>query len=168
MPEAPDQSLLDALLDSWDRNNTILVNLLHAIPPSGLEARATPTSHTVSEMFTHLHHERMVSVLEEAPEFAGEVPSQEWVFEPDPHRIAGMLNESAGRVRDAVRGRVEAGRALDLHYDHPILLVQLLIFHESYHHGQIKLALKLSGRPISDDEAGPLTWDVWRKRQGHG
>jgi len=30
MSTAPD--LLEALLDSWDRNNTILVNLLRAIP----------------------------------------------------------------------------------------------------------------------------------------
>src|SRR3954447_983868 len=36
MPDA----LLDALLDSWDRNNRILVNLLHALPEGGLEARA--------------------------------------------------------------------------------------------------------------------------------
>jgi hypothetical protein len=39
-----------------------------------------------------------------------------------------------------------------------------LIFHEGYHHGQIKLALKAAGRPLSDQDAGPLTWDVWRRR----
>jgi hypothetical protein len=33
-----DQSLLAALLDSWNRNNTILVNLLRALPEGGLEA----------------------------------------------------------------------------------------------------------------------------------
>lgn len=162
MPDA-DQRLLDALLDSWDRNNTILLNLLRALPEGGLEARAMASSPTVSEMFTHMHHERMVSVFEEAPEFAGEVPQKEWVVEPDRERIAQMLNESASRVRDAVKSRAETGRAMNLNYDHPILLLQLLIFHESYHHGQIKLALKLAGCPVTDDEAGPLTWDVWRK-----
>ncbi|MBN9662005.1 MAG: damage-inducible protein DinB [Acidobacteria bacterium] len=165
MPEAPEQNLLEAILDSWDRNNTILVNLVRAVPPGGLEARPTPTSHTVAELLTHLHHERMVSLLEEAPECAGPVPEEEWIHEPDPGRIAQMLTASAQRVRDAVRGRVESGRALDLNYDHPILLLQLLIFHESYHHGQIKLALKLAGHPISDDDAGPLTWDIWRERK---
>ena len=157
--------LLDALLDSWDRNNAILVNLLQAIPEGGLAARAMAGSPSVSEMFTHLHHERMISVFEEAPEFAGTVPEQEWIAEPDPGRIAQMLNESAKIVRDAVKGRIETGRNLDLHYDHPILLLQLLIFHESYHHGQIKLALKLAGRPVTDEQAGPLTWDVWRRRR---
>jgi hypothetical protein len=23
------------------------------------------------------------------------------------------------------------------------------------------MALKLAGHPLSDDEAGPVTWDVW-------
>jgi hypothetical protein len=26
---------------------------------------------------------------------------------------------------------------------------------------QIKLALKMAGRPMTDEEAGPVTWDVW-------
>ncbi len=36
---------------------------------------------------------------------------------------------------------------------------------EGYHHGQIKLALKLTGRPLTDEEAGPLTWDVWMRKK---
>jgi hypothetical protein len=41
---------------------------------------------------------------------------------------------SAKTVRDAVKSRVEAGRGMDLHYDHPILLLQHMLGHESYHH----------------------------------
>ncbi len=165
MSDAQDQRLLDALLDSWDRNNTILLNLLRALPEGGLQARAMEGSPSVSEMFTHIHHERMVSVFEEAPEFARNVPEKEWVFERDPDRIAQMLNESAKAVRDAVNSRVETGRDMNLNFDHPILLLQLLIFHEGYHHGQIKLALKVAGRQVNDDEAGPLTWDIWRLKK---
>jgi len=29
---APDRGLLETLLDSWDRNNTILINFLRALP----------------------------------------------------------------------------------------------------------------------------------------
>jgi hypothetical protein len=76
-----------------------------------------------------------------------------------------MLEDSARVVRNAVKGRLAAGRAMDLHYDHPILLLQHMLWHEGYHHGQIKLALKLAGLPISDDAAGPLTWGVWMKKQ---
>jgi uncharacterized damage-inducible protein DinB len=51
-----------------------------------------------------------------------------------------------------------------LNYGHPLLMLQLLLWHEGYHHGQIKLALKIAGQPLANDQAGPLTWDVWRKR----
>jgi hypothetical protein len=40
MSDAPHQHLLDALLDSWDRINVILLNLLRALPEGGLEAKA--------------------------------------------------------------------------------------------------------------------------------
>ena len=54
---------------------------------------------------------------------------------------------------------------MDLHYDHPILLLQHMLWHEGYHHGQIKLALKVAGRPVTDEEAGPVTWDVWMRKK---
>jgi uncharacterized damage-inducible protein DinB len=166
MSKATDPSVLEALLDSWDRNNTIMLNLLRALPEGGLEVKATKSSPSVAQQFTHLHHERLVSVFEEAPEFARNVPEEEWLAERDKKRIAQMLEGSAKAVRDAVRGRVLAGREMDLHYDHPVLLLQLLLWHEGYHHGQIKLALKVAGYPISDEEAGPFTWGVWKNTKG--
>ena len=160
-----DQSVLGALLDSWDRNNRILVNLLRAVPEGGLEVRAMEGSPTVAELFAHIHYVRLVFVSEDAPEFARELPNEEWVAERDPACIAQMLDESAKTVRDAVKGRLEASRGMDVHYDHPILLLQHMIWHEGYHQGQMKLALKMSGRPISDETAGPLTWGVWMRKR---
>jgi uncharacterized damage-inducible protein DinB len=156
-----DQPLLEALLDSWDRNNTILVNLLRAVPEGGLDVRAIESSPSVAELFSHIHYVRLVFVLEDAPELAPNVPEEEWVVERDRDRMAQLLDESAKTVRDAVKGRLLAGREMDLHYDHPILMLQHLLWHEGYHHGQIKLALKIAGRPIPDDEAGPVTWALW-------
>ena len=161
MSDAPDQRLLEVLLDSWDRNNMILVNLLRALPKGGLEASATKGSPSVAELFTHIHFVRLVFISEDAPEFARTLPEVEWKAESDSGRIAEMLNDSAKAVRDAVKSRVETGREMNLHYDHPILLLQHMIWHEGYHHGQIKLALKMAGRPLTDEEAGPVTWGVW-------
>ncbi len=165
MCDAPDQRLLDALLDSWDRNNTILLNLLRALPEGGLEARAMEGSPSVVELFTHIHYVRLVFVAEDAPEFARTLPEKEWVAESDSGRIAQMLNESAKAVRDAVQSRVLTGRDMNLHYDHPILLLQHMIWHEGYHHGQMKLALKMAGRPLTNQDAGPITWRVWMRKK---
>lgn len=165
MSDARDQRLLEALLDSWDRNNTILINVLRALPAGGLEARAMADSPSIAELFTHIHYVRLVLVLEDAPEFAGSLPEEEWAAERDLDRITEMLNDSARTVRDAVRSRVEAGRDMDLHYDHPILLLQHMLWHEGYHHGQMKLALKVAGLPMTDTVAGPATWGVWMRKR---
>ena len=103
MSELPTQQLLQALLDSWDRNNTILVNLLDAVPEGGLEVRATKDSPSVAQLFMHIHYVRLVFVLEDAPEFARKMPEGEWRSERDRGRLAEMLNDSAQAVRDAVK-----------------------------------------------------------------
>ena len=159
-------SLLENVLDSWDRNNNILVNLLRVVPTGGLEAKATQDGPSVARMFTHMHYVRLVFIAEDAPDLAQVVPENEWLAEPNADRIARMLNESAKAVRGVVQGRIESGRQMKVHYDHPILFLQHMIWHEGYHHGQIKLALKLAGTPISDEEAGSVTWSVWMRKKG--
>ena len=161
MTSENNSSLLDIILDSWDRNNRILVNLLRALPAGGLGARAMPGSPSVAEMFTHIHYVRLVFLSEDAPEFAGEVPPREWQGETGPDRIAEELNRSAGAVRYTVESLARSGRNMKLHYDHPLLYLQHMIWHEGYHHGQIKLALKLTGRALPNQEIGPRTWRVW-------
>jgi DinB family len=54
------------------------------------------------------------------------------------HSIFQRVTHSLSVTRSASRGCLPtAGR------------LQHMIWHEGYHHGQIKLALKLAGRPIS-------------------
>lgn len=158
------QKLLDALLNSWDRNNTILLNLLSKLPQEGLEARAIEGSPSVLDLFNHIHYVRLVFVAEDAPKFVRPLP-EEWSGERDPGRLAELLKESSEAVRQAVKGRLEGGQEMDLHYDHPILFIQHMIWHEGYHHGQIKLALKAAGRPLNNEEAGPITWRVWMNKK---
>lgn len=161
---APEMNLLDAVLDSWDRNNTILVNLLRLVPEGGLEVRGAEGSPTVARMFMHMHYVRLVFVEEDAPESARAMPEGEWIHERDREVIATHLGSSVLAVRDAVRGRLAAGRPMDRHYDHPVLMLQHLIWHEGYHHGQIKLALKQAGLAIPDAAAGRGTWGVWMNK----
>lgn len=161
MPNAADAPLLDALIDSWTRNNQILVNLLRLVPPELFDSWPAPGSPSIAELFAHIHFVRLVFVLEDAPEFARPMPEREYAVEREVLRLEQMLDESAAAVAAAVRGRLEAGRAMEQHYDHPILMLQHLIWHEGYHHGQIKLTLKLAGRTLADQDAGRGTWGIW-------
>lgn len=159
-----EQNLLEVLLDSWDRNNTILVNLLRKLPEGALDLRPMESSPSIGGLYMHIHYVRLLFVEEDAPEFARPLPEGEWRSERDRDRIIAMLHESAAVVREAVKGRIKAGRPMNVRYDHPMLLLQHFIWHEGYHHGQIKLALKLAGRPFDDEEIGQVTWDVWMNK----
>ena len=159
MANSPDHHLLEALLDAWDRNNTITVNLLHAVPEDAMEFTPTDGSPSIARLFTHMAYVRLIFVFEDAPEFVTDKPA--WTVEHDRDRLAQLLNHSAAAVRDAVRNRIETGREMIRHYDHPLLMLQHLIWHEGYHHGQIKLTLKLAGRPLADDDVGRGTWGIW-------
>ncbi len=161
MTDANQNGLLEAILDSWDRNNRILVNLLRAVPLGGLEARAMPGSPSVAEMFTHIHYVRLVFLSEDVPELATQPLPREWLKESNADRAAEELEKSAKAVRNAVENRIQLGQEMKLHYDHPLLFLQHMIWHEGYHHGQIKLALKINGHPLENKQIGPLTWRVW-------
>jgi uncharacterized damage-inducible protein DinB len=154
-------TLLEPLLDSWHRNNTIMHNLLRVIPESSLGIRATGDSATIAAIFMHIIYIRLVHVYEDAPEFAQAVPEEEWADKRDRTYLERMLTESANAVHEAVKGRLEANQDMNLHYDHPMLMLQHLIWHEGYHHGQIKLTLKLAGHPIPDEDIGVGTWGIW-------
>ena len=148
MPPESEATLLHLLLDSWDRNNRILVNLLRALPAGALTYRALPHSPTVSELFTHMHFVRLILLSEDAPDLAIEVPKREWVKELDVNRLAEELDRSAAAVRKAVRTLIASGSQTKMHYDHPLLFLQHMIWHEGYHTAKSsspsKLVAKLS------------------------
>lgn len=160
-----EEGLLEAILDAWDRNNRIVVNLLRAVPPGGMEARAMEGSPTVAEMFAHMIYVRAVFLAEDIPEFAMGEP-RDWIPVRDPEQLAAGLEASAQALRNAVAACVERPQEMKVHYDHPVLFLGHMIWHEGYHHGQIKLALKIAGQPLENKAIGPLTWRVWMNKSG--
>lgn len=51
-----DKSLIAPLLDSWECNNAIILNLLDILSEESLEAKATQDGPTVAQLFTHIHY----------------------------------------------------------------------------------------------------------------
>lgn len=147
-----------------------MVGLLQALPTGGLQTKASSSSPSVAALFSHVCYLRLALVCESDPEFAAQHPeivprdADEWLDDHDLEHLTEKLNHSARVLRDAVKRWVETGQSVKAGspgYPHPILLLQHMIWHEGYHVGQIKLALKLTGRPMTDKEAGSVTWSVW-------
>jgi hypothetical protein len=90
--------------------------------------------------------------------------SENWQTAGHFGQIAQILNDSAKVVRDAVQARVNTGQDMkgaNVAYDHPILLLQHMLWHEGYHVGQMMLALKAAGSPMTDEKAVPVIWSAW-------
>lgn len=166
MPQPVDTRLLQAILDSWDRNNRIMINLLGALP-SGLQtAHVMAGSPSIVEMFAHVVYVRLVFISEDAPEWSDPRTPEDWLTEKDLGRLTEGLQNSGSLVRKVVEDYLGSGKQMQQHYDHPLLFLQHMIWHEGYHHGQIKLALKLAGHALEDEQIGPLTWDIWIDKTG--
>ena len=75
--------MLDALLDSWDRNNTITLNLLRAVADDAMDLKPIANSPSIAQLFMHMQYCRLIFVVEDAPEFATAVPKGEWTVEHD-------------------------------------------------------------------------------------
>jgi hypothetical protein len=115
MTDPPDHTLLDALLDSWDRNNRILAGLLRLTPPDALDIRPLASSPSIGELFAHMHFVRLVFVSEDAAEFGRPLPAGEWAVERDVDRLLEMLqhliwHEGYIIARSSSRSSWRAGR----------------------------------------------------------
>lgn len=165
-------NLLEALIDSYQRGNTILINLLYALPEGGLEASPMTGSMPVAAQFAHIQNTRLFWLNQVTPEFATNVTQlfqqdgQDWVAERDPIRIAEALNASAKAVGEAVKNRLETKQPMKgehASYDHPVLFLQHMLWHEGYHFGQIKLALKAAGQVWNEEQEEKIVWSLWRR-----
>lgn len=166
-----DDAIVQAVLESYKRNNAILINLLQAIPEGGLEARALPGSPSVAEQFSHIHQTRLFWLDQVAPDFATGLTQlsrndgEPLLLEGEPTRIVQALNHSCRAVCDAVLDRLQTGQAMEgpnARYDHPILFLQHMLWHEGYHVGQIKLALKAFGYTMPEEVEEKAIWSLWR------
>jgi uncharacterized damage-inducible protein DinB len=164
-------SVLEALLDSFQRNNTILLNLLRTLPEGGMDAKAIEGSQSVGVQFSHIQNTRLFWLQQVAPEFGEGLiqlfrqDGDDRIAERDPQRIEEALRASAQAVCDAVKDRLESGQPMKgkhASYDHPALFLQHMLWHEGYHVGQMKLALKRMGYVLPEALEEQAIWSLWR------
>lgn len=160
--------LLEALLESWDRNNTILTNLVKSLPEGSLDLRPSETSWPVAVHFSHIHQTRLYWLSMAAPEFehgVAELFRQEgdtWFAERDLEKVLAGLEASRKAVRDAVETHIKSGTVPLGPYTHPVQFLQHMFWHEGYHYGQLMLALKPLGYTTEDAWQDANIWSVWR------
>jgi uncharacterized damage-inducible protein DinB len=147
------------LLDTWRIHSRITLYLLDAIAPEAFRAPEPETGRSFVAMFAHLHNVRLMWLQAAAPALAKGLVK----LEPEVRRPAlrKALTGSAKAIDQLVAlslgttGRVKGFKP------NATAFVGYLIAHESYHHGEIGIALREAGFPLDRKTAfGMWEWGV--------
>jgi uncharacterized damage-inducible protein DinB len=163
---------LDAILETWNRNTTVVLNILNALPEGGIDARDTNGQWTVAHHLADMQGANVYWLEKSSPEFAvglsvlyREDESLPAGFDPERNidTIKTGFKNAAEAVARAVRHHVDTQKPFGDVYEHPIFFLQHMLWHQAYHTGQIMWALKQSGMRFSDDQAFEMIWKELRR-----
>lgn len=163
----------EALLEAWNRQARIIDNLASLMTPELLVAKPSEDGWTLAFHFAHMHSTRRgwhlnAAGLEEpvgASLYTVTGSGETWDdYAPsdDISEIRSKLAESAKLVHDWTAEQIEAGTQQAGNYDHPVLYLQHMLWHEGWHAGLIILAMRLAGHEVPEPQECELIWDQWR------
>jgi uncharacterized damage-inducible protein DinB len=156
---------MDSLVETWRAHSAIGLYLLSNLPEGGLDAAPISGGMRVGQQFAHINDLRLRWVDNAAPDLTVELP---W-FERQPDLVVGgallrqALERSAGAVEALIRQCAQAGGGVKDFPGPLVAFLGYLISHESYHWGEIGLALTQSGLPLDQESA----LGMWRGWWGH-
>ncbi|HWA81792.1 MAG TPA: DinB family protein [Fimbriimonadaceae bacterium] len=158
--------LTAAVIESWDRNCRILDAVASRVDESNRHAKPSEDGWPIDTHLAHVHKVRQFHLQQLDPEGARALPEvfrRGWE-EPleDIDAIKAALRESASAVRKAMQAALESGQGPVVGYDHPLFLLQHLVWHEGWHVGLIFLALRLAGQEVPEAWEEARVWGQWR------
>ncbi len=158
----------EALLESWSRQCKMLENLIGIVTPDLLLAKPSEDGWTIAFHLAHLHSTRrywhMKATNREEPVGPSlyTVTGDDWVPSMDLDEIKLRLKESETLVREWVATALDSGVTKAGNYDHPVLYLEHMIWHEGWHFALITLAIRLAGHEPSEEWEENHVWDLWR------
>jgi len=161
--------ILEALLDSWDRQCRIVDKVAARVDESNRHAKPSEDGWPLDYQLAHMHKVRHFFLSNVAPERAqgiGDSFVDGWETPiEDLAKIKVLLKESGPAVREAVREALKKGVEKAGWYDNPILFLQHMVWHEGWHVGLIFLGLRLAGQEPPQDWEEANVWDEWRTEE---
>lgn len=158
--------IVDALLDSWDRQCRIVEAVASRIDEGNRDAKPSEDGWPLYHQLAHIHLVRRYWLSQVSPERGKALPetfTDGWTTPiQDLDEIKASLRLSAQAVRDGFRELMENGTGAVGGYDHPVLFLQHMVWHEGWHVGLIFLALRLNGQEPPEEWEEPNVWGQWR------
>lgn len=158
--------LLTPLLESWNRQSSIVKAVAGLINEENCERTPSSDGRSLKFHLAHIHNVRYEWIGHLDEELQGSLSSameKDWVTPiEDLNQIKSYLNQSSTAVETAVRNAITAGRTKCGGYDHPVFFLQHMIWHEGWHIGLIFLGLRLAGQEPAMEWEEANVWGQWR------
>jgi uncharacterized damage-inducible protein DinB len=151
----------DQLLDTWRIHSRITLYILDAIAPEAWAAAAPAKARGFAQMLAHVHNVRLMWLQSAAPELLAGLTKIEKGDPHDREALRVALAASAETIEALLRQAFASGGKVKGFKPHAPAFLGYLIAHESYHHGEIGIALAQLGYPLDRKTAyGMWEWGV--------
>ena len=155
-------ALVDQVLSVWRRHDDIMLMLLDAVPRGGLAALPEGSrGRDVARQFFHVARVRKGWVHLHQTGKRPKLPRAHDGARPTKAQLRKELKESGKAVEAVLSAALTGGGKIRMFGGNPVRWMSYLVSHESHHRGLIALALKQSGKKLSDDVALDGLWKSW-------
>lgn len=148
----------EAIIETWQIHNRILLFMLAGIAPEGLVDSAAPRQRTVADHLAHIHNVRLMWLKVAAPDLMEGLVKLEKEMRVDAEVLRGSLEDSGKAVEELLRrsdGKIKGFKP------HASAFVGYLISHEWYHSGKVDMILRQNGHALEDKvHYGMWEWGV--------
>jgi len=150
----------EQLLETWRIHSRIAIYVLSAIAPDAFISPKPAKGRHFAEMFAHIHNTRLMWLQSAAPDLLEGVAKIEKRHPLDPGELKVALTASGHAIEMLLQSGLAAGRIKGFKPHAPAFL-GYMIAHESYHQGEIGIALAQAGYPLDKKTAfGMWEWGV--------
>jgi len=156
----------EALFESWDRQCRIVDAVASRIDESNRNVKPSEDGWPLYHQLAHIHKVRHYWLSQVDPDGAAAMEdgyNGTWDKPTeDLAQIKALLGQSARAVRAGLKKNLDSGGAPIGGYDHPVLFLQHMIWHEGWHVGLIFLGLRLAGQEPPEEWEEANVWGEWR------
>ena len=158
--------LSEPLLESWNRQCRILSAVGSRVDEENRKAKPSEEGWTLDRHLAHVHEVRYGWLKKVSPahvEDLGETFLDDWETPVESlATIKAELDKSGLAIRAAMRELLAGDGAPVGGYDHPVLFLQHMIWHEGWHVGLLMLGLRLAGQEPPEEWEEARVWGEWR------
>jgi len=156
------RTLDQQILSTWQVNVRITLEMLKRIPARGLSAVPLESrGRNVARMFAHMHNVRLAWLNYFDPTLIRGVPRFPKGSTPKHAELLKALRLSGKSVHSVLKDSLAGKRSVKFFKRNPVRWMGYLISHDSHHRGQIAIALKQSGKKLTQDVAIKVLWQEW-------